>query len=35
MRVDLDNEIQDLLHEQMDAERASGGQTLDEFLGAK
>jgi hypothetical protein len=32
IRASIDNQIQDLLHEQMDAERSSGGQTLDEFL---
>lgn len=27
-----DNQIQDLLHEQLDAHRPSGGKTLEEFL---
>jgi hypothetical protein len=32
LRVDIDNRIQDHLHQQMDAERESGGKTLDQFL---
>jgi hypothetical protein len=32
IRACIDNQIQDCLHEQMDAERACGGQTLDELL---
>jgi hypothetical protein len=31
-RADLDNQIQDHLHERMDAERSCGGASLDEFL---
>jgi hypothetical protein len=31
----IDNQIQDCLHEQLDAERACGGQTLDEFLAVR
>lgn len=30
--VDRDNEIQDRLHERMDAQRSHGGETLEQFL---
>lgn len=30
--IDRDNQIQDLLHERIDAQRPSGGQTLEQFL---
>jgi hypothetical protein len=32
LRASIDNQIQDLLHERMDAERSCGGASLDEFL---
>jgi hypothetical protein len=32
LRASIDNQIQDHLHERMDAERSCGGVTLDEFL---
>jgi hypothetical protein len=35
LRACIDNQIQDVMHEQMDAERSSGGQRLDEFLGSQ
>jgi hypothetical protein len=34
IRACIDNQIQDCLHEQMDAERVCGGQRLDEYLGS-
>lgn len=32
LRVDIDNRIQDHLHQQMDAERDSGGKSLAEYF---
>jgi hypothetical protein len=35
MAADRDNAIQDYLHEQMDAQRSSGGMTLEQFLASQ
>jgi hypothetical protein len=32
LRARIDNQIQDKLHDQMDAQRVHGGQTLEQFL---